>query len=112
MKKYKRLSYAERVRIETYLSLGKSISEIARLINRNKSTVSREVNVWVKNDVDNYDAEIVHWYSIDERQYRRIGRKLDKYPKLLKFVKSKLKLHWSPEQIAHYLARTFQMTIL
>ncbi len=87
MKKYQRLSYAERARIETYLSLGKSISDIARLINRNKSTVSGEVNTWVKGDIDTYNAEIVHWYALDERQYRHIGRKLGKYPKLFKFWK-------------------------
>ncbi len=107
MKKYQRLSYSERVRIETYLSLGKSISDIARLIKRHKSSVSREVNAWVKNDVDKYNAEIVHWCALDERQYRHVGRKLDKYPRLLKFVRSKLKLHWSPEQIAHYLKKNF-----
>ncbi len=107
MIKYQRLNYSERVRIETYLSLGKSKSDIARLIKRDKSSISREVNKWVKNDVDKYNAEIAHWYALDERQYRNLVRKLDKYPELLKFVRSKLKLHWSPEQIAHYLKKNF-----
>lgn len=107
MKIYIRLSYTERVKIETYLSLGKSKSDIAHLLKRHKSSISRELNVWVKNDVDKYNAEIAHWYTVDGRQYRHIGRKLDKFPELFKFVRGKLKLHWSPEQIAHYLSKNF-----
>ena len=42
-RKYKQLSAEERGKIEAYRTLGCSISKIAELINRSKSTISEEV---------------------------------------------------------------------
>ena len=40
---YKRLQLSERIDIEKMLALGISLTEIALTLNRNKSTISREI---------------------------------------------------------------------
>ena len=45
MSKYQRLSFEERIEIEKLLSHKLSYSEIAQKLNRNKSTVFREVKL-------------------------------------------------------------------
>ena len=42
-KKYKQLSAEDRGKIEAYCTIGYSVSKIARLINRSKSTVCEEI---------------------------------------------------------------------
>lgn len=43
MKPYKHFTIDERICIENLLKNGKNISEIARVLGRNKSSVSREI---------------------------------------------------------------------
>lgn len=44
MKGYKRLTFDEREEISRLLALKKSLSEIARTLNRDKSAISREIS--------------------------------------------------------------------
>ena len=48
MKKYKRMTLEDRIRIEAYLTQNKSLSYIAKQLNYNVSTISREVNNHLK----------------------------------------------------------------
>lgn len=57
-KKYKRLTLKERVIIQTLLEENKSKSFIAKRLNRSRSTISREINKWIENPSDKYDATL------------------------------------------------------
>jgi IS30 family transposase len=60
-KKYKRLSLKERVIIETLLGENKSKSFISERLQRARSTISREINKWVKHPGETYNAVFVIW---------------------------------------------------
>jgi IS30 family transposase len=55
-KKNRRLTLEERVQIETLLQQNKTKAYIAKIINRSRSTVSREVNKLGSNPKVDYDA--------------------------------------------------------
>ena len=96
---YKHLSIVEREKIAIYRAEGKSICQIARLLGRNKSTISREL----ARNGDNYLP------SKAQARYRRRRKKcrphkLLENSELFALVKKLfLERHWSPEQIANRL---------
>ena len=98
-KKYKRLSYKERVIIQTLLEQKKTISLIANQLNREKSTISREVKKWVKLPVDKYLADLAHWAAKDDYLTKRGLSKIVKNAALRTYVFRGLLQEWSPEQI-------------
>jgi IS30 family transposase len=99
-KNYKRLSLAERIIIETLLNEKKTKSYIAFQLNRSRSTISREINNWVRRPGDKYDAHLAHWYAQDDIQSRRLQCKLDQFPQLKMAVFRGLLNDCSPELIA------------
>ena len=97
-KNYDRLNLFERIEIEKHLSHNLSYSEIARLINRSKSTIQREV---MKQGRSKYEAIQGTWIHTSNQSNRRSGKsKIKLNPKLEKYVMDKLALRWSPEQIS------------
>jgi IS30 family transposase len=99
--KYKRLTQQERIQIEKYLDRKYSLSKIAFLLNRNKSTISRELKQFNKNT---YDAYTSHQESVKRLMNKNYGRsKILHHPDLLNIIHSKLRKRWSPEQISLYL---------
>jgi hypothetical protein len=98
------LSIADREEISRGLARGDWLRQIARVLGRPASTVSREV---ARNKGrDRYraiDAEDRAW----ERARRRQPSLLARNPRLRQVVADKLRQDWSPEQIAGYLARTY-----
>jgi len=97
---YTHLTEQERYVI-SHLSVARfSLREIARRINRHHSTVSREL----KRNGPQYDCTI-YWYDwthpmavkrrCQARHYRRQNNL-----RLVRYVEAKLKLQWSPEEIA------------
>lgn len=56
-KEYHRLTFRERVIIETLLGQQMSASFIARQLNRNKSTISRELKKYVPRPGNIYNAK-------------------------------------------------------
>lgn len=99
-KKYKRLSFQERVIIETLLEEEKSKSFIAKKLHRARSTVTREVNKWVQNPGEKYRAALAHWYAEDDYLNKRNRDKIETFSNLKFFVYKGLLKGWSPEQIA------------
>lgn len=102
-KTYTHLSVEERDRLAILRAQGLSISEMARRLKRNKSTVSRELQ--------RNSGPVYHSYgggSADHRarQCRQEAsyRERLKDPRIRAYVRSKLRLGWSPEQIAGRLA--------
>ncbi len=99
-KKHKRLTYRERVIIETLLDEKKSKSYIAKKLKRSRSTLSREVNKWVTEPNEKYDAKLADWHAKDTYLNKRNLDKIETYKILQIYVYKGLLKHWSPEQIS------------
>lgn len=99
-RKYKRLTYNERVVIQTLLKENKSKNYIAIQLNRNRSTITNEVNIWVIKPTDIYNAEMAHWYALETNKNKRAEDKINSYPKLKMFVYRSLIKGTSPELMA------------
>jgi transposase, IS30 family len=84
MRTYKRLSYEDRVKIETYLTLGKEKAEISRLLNRPKSTIGREI---ARNSTLGYkanDAEYISGFMSKKKHHK--GNKIKRNPLLEYYI--------------------------
>ena len=96
------LTLAEREAISRGIVAGRSLRSMARLLGRSPSTVSREV--LPNGGYDRYRAA-----AADARAWERALRpkrcKLANSPGLRQAVARKLRLNWSPEQIAGWLKR-------
>lgn len=89
---YTHLTISERSKIETYIELGYSIRQIAERINRNPSTISRELRRHVNCSPEEAQARY-------QTKKSNCGAKLKLTPALKEAVQEKLKETWSPEQI-------------
>ena len=96
---YARLTYEDRVIIETLLDEGKSKSFIASKLNRSRSTISREVNKWLGGPRDFYKASFAH-DSAQDFSSRPSKDKISLNKKLRTYVYMGLQNNWSPEQIS------------
>ncbi|MFE6849158.1 transposase, partial [Streptomyces sp. NPDC057686] len=97
------LSLSERRRIASLRGRGLGVREIAGLLGRAPSTVSRELRRNSRpHDYGRYDADLAH-YRGRERAVRPRRSKLSTDFELKAEVQSKLDLEWSPEQIAAHL---------
>ena len=96
---YKHLSITERENLLFYLAQGKSRCQIAKLLGRSKSTISREL---ARNDADYLPSKAQKRYERRRKNCR--PHKILENPDLFARVKILfLKLHWSPEQISKRL---------
>jgi DNA-binding CsgD family transcriptional regulator len=97
------LTLAEREVSSRGITTHRSARSIARLLGRSPSTVSREMSR--NGGYDRYRATLA-----DENAWARARRpkccKLANSPRLRRSVAAKLRLDWSPEQIAGWLKRT------
>lgn len=100
--KYSRISREEREEISRLLSQKKLVTEIASIMGRHKSTISREIRINGRSR-KNYRAFSAN--NLAKLSRSRSGRKckLNKNPKLKSIVIKWLKLNWSPVQIMHRL---------
>ena len=98
------LTLAEREEISRTIALDQSARSIARLLGRSPSSVSREISR--NGGYDRYRAA-----PADEQAWNRARRpkrcKLATNSRLRRSVAEKLRLNWSPEQIAGWLKRTY-----
>jgi len=101
MKKlHKKLTLTERIIIKTLLKEKRSKSYISIRLNRSRSTVTREVKLWVCNPTDIYDATMAHWHAKFINQTKRAQDKINVYPRLKIFIYRGLLSGTSPELIA------------
>ncbi|MFI1770710.1 IS30 family transposase [Thalassobellus citreus] len=100
VKKHRRLTYKERVIIQTLLNENKTKAYIAKRLNRSRSTISREVNKLGSNPKVDYDAYLSHWSAKDDYLNKRNLDKISSYSKLKFFVYKGLLSNWTPEQIS------------
>ena len=94
------LSLRERIDIEQLYKYGTGINEIARQLNRNKSTISRELKGKPRNGVGKYQAYIAHRQASKRIENRGNVALLDTNPKLYRYVTKKLGIGWTPEIIS------------
>ncbi len=101
---YKRLGDLEREDISRMLSQKCSFRDIAKALNRNVSTISREITAANGNKYT-YRAIQAQNRSRRNASKRKTGKhKLNDNPKLWRYIKNKLKKKkWSPRQIAEEL---------
>lgn len=104
-KKYARLTFSERIEIEKLLSHEKSFADIARTLNRNNSTIQRDV---IKQGRDSYKAINAECTAVGKSSNRKDGKsKIKLCEDLEKYVLEKLELRWSPRQISMTLQKEF-----
>lgn len=106
IKNYKRLQLKERIEIEKLLSHNKSLSEIAIALNRNKSTIARELKRQFSKHYLALKAEVRYVGLQSDRRGRK--NKIDTNPELKKYVLDKLQKRWSPQLISVCLRKEFK----
>ena len=100
---YTQLSDWERTRMMLLKAQGHRIRDMARDLNRAPSTISRELH---RNGYkESYSASLAG----SKTAMRRLGRlrKLYKSSRLMSYVRGRLTMGWSPQQISGKLARMF-----
>jgi IS30 family transposase len=105
-KKYNQLTLEERVEIYRLHAAGISCRQIGALLGRSAGTISRELKrnsastkVWD----EGYEPVRAHGLA-DRRRARGRAHKLARQPELQSYVRDRLAMGWSPEQIAGKLA--------
>ncbi len=95
------MSLDDRIQIEIHYSQGKSMAEIATVVGkgRNKSTISREIAGRPHKGRGRYKAYQAHIKALEEDKNRGRRERL-KNETIRIYTKAKLKLGWSPEQVA------------
>ena len=100
MRTFKHLSLKERVVIETLLAEKKTVSYIARQLDRNRCTIGREVKQWIIKPTDQYRAELAHFCAQQSHVTKRGKDKINTYYRLKVFVYKGLLNDFSPDQIS------------
>lgn len=103
--KYTRLSLQERMEIEKALSHNMTYTQIASLLNRNKSTIQRDVSKFGKSQYRALNAECMAVGKSSNRRNQKC--KINNCIELRKFVLKKLEFRWSPRQISVNLAKLY-----
>lgn len=96
---YKQLTIKERETIQEMLWQKVSVRQISRALNRDASTISREIKRNQTPKKQLYRPRLAHDKAVTRRSSRG-PCKLDSNDQLRAYVKAQLKLGWSPEQIA------------
>jgi IS30 family transposase len=103
---YTRLTPAEREEISRGFAQGKSQNQIARELERQPSTICRELSRLRYNPVS-YRATFAHDIALRRRNHRHGTAKLLQHEPLRRYVIEHLRLCWSPQQIAESLKREY-----
>lgn len=103
---YKHLTTNERDCIAVNLGKGLGIREIAKLLNRSPSTISREISR-NKNNRGQYYAIGANRKSNKRKKVARKKSVLSTNPDLYYFILVCLQSYWSPEQIANFVPKEY-----
>ncbi|MDO8490174.1 MAG: IS30 family transposase [bacterium] len=106
---YHRLTEDEREEISRMLAQRCTFREIARSLGRSVSTISNEVSAGGCNRYV-YRASTAHRRAQRKARKRKLGkRKIVLVPLLRKYVHAKLRLRWSPDEIARKIAKRYPL---
>ena len=97
--RYKHFNKSERLELSILLKKGYSLRDIAGVLGRNPSSVSRELR---KNRVfEGYEPfKAQHKAYVRRKHSKYQGMKIRENPELEQYIQEKLQVHWSPEQIS------------
>lgn len=105
MKKKKKINLEERIKIEiNYCVKFISLREIARILDRDVSSISREIGDKTRGSNNRYQAHIAHAKSLERRKKRK-KKELLKCVYIREYVVKHLKMNWTPEQISGRLKK-------
>jgi IS30 family transposase len=105
---YKRLSVYEREELSRQLAAGQSLRQIALLLRRNPSSLSRECQRLGRNRRIYY-AVWAQKDSFTKSRHPKKPRKLAIHPNLQVYVERRLRENWSPEQIARRIQKEYPL---
>ncbi len=97
-RKFKQLTLHDRITIEIRYRDGMSLRGIAREINHDVGAICREINGRPARGIGKYQAHVSHRKALDLRLGKKPGRLKTEF--IRKYVKEKMKLGWTPEQIS------------
>ncbi len=100
---YKQLSSEERDKIAYLRARGKTVSDIAKVVGRNKGTISRELQRNRSPTYNIYLANKAHQRAVKRKQLS-VRRQRIRNPVIRRYIMKKLKIKWSPELIAGRLS--------
>lgn len=103
MRTYKRITYEERIKIEAYLKLGLLITEIARHLQREKSSIKREIDRNRGLIYEAKNADFLAKYMSNKKHH--VGCKISNNQLLEYYIHLRLRQRWSPEQISNRLKK-------
>ena len=98
MRNYTQLTEEERVKIFELRQFGCGIRFIARKLNRDKGTISREIDRNGYSDSIEYLPDKAHAMAQERKHIQE--RKIDQFPELKNYIFIKLQEKWSPDIIA------------
>ncbi|HEZ4712150.1 TPA: IS30 family transposase, partial [Neisseria meningitidis] len=104
---YTQLTQGERYHIQ-YLSRHCTVIEIAKQLNRHKSTISREIRRH-RTQGQQYSAEKAQRQSRTIKQRKRQPYKLDS--QLIQHIDTLIRRKLSPEQVCAYLCKHHRITL-
>jgi IS30 family transposase len=79
---------------------GKTVTDIAKELMRNKSSISRELKDIPRRGAGKYNADVAHRKALERIRKRGNIPKTVRAPGLKTYIEEKLVLGWSPEQIS------------
>jgi len=106
--KHARLVFAEREEISKGIYAFENLSKIAKRIDRSPSTIIREIKKQTKYKWC-YSAEKGEKISREKKKKSVRKKKLESNKSLLNYVHSKLKIEWSPEEIAQRIKKEYPL---
>jgi transposase, IS30 family len=106
MRKTHHLTFRERERLVILFAQNKSIREASKYIGRDHSCIVRELQK-TKSTRLTYSLITAEVYAQKQKRKARRKRKIENNEVLREYIHQKLKLRWSPEQIAHTLKNVY-----
>ena len=107
--KYKQLTLEKRYHISALIKAGLNQKEIALEIGVHPSTISRELRR-NRDKIRGYSAEIAQ--VISTKKHKEKNKKFSLTKPIEKYIRSKLKQDWSPEQIAGRMKLDIGMSVV
>ncbi|TSC56974.1 MAG: putative Integrase catalytic region [Parcubacteria group bacterium Gr01-1014_18] len=107
-KKYKHLNQGERDRIEAMIGSGHTQKEIAKILERDEGTISRErlrnkrkTRNKTNKKAGKYEATVAQQKAyVRRRKSKYQGKKINQNNELEKYIIEGLKQHWNPDEIS------------
>ena len=107
------LTHDDRIRLASLKRAGLKQKDIAKELGKNPSTISRELSRNPSPNKSGYNVKIAQENTDQKRVLaNQHFRKIENNSWLEKYIKKKLKLDWSPEQIAGRLKREKEKTVI